>query len=658
MHVGNLIKIVASMHSSPTVALAEYPDNAQDAGATNIWVVIEPDRIIVIDNGRGMLPWMWKEDHDTLEAYYQDQSRGQDLAGFDVREHMVHEESKCTFQWFMECIGLSSKKGVKQEGRSTAGEKGVGAQSYLMFAGHGVWFSRPNPEYVLGYWDSPLLSPSMANDAPTLMLTAPSLEDYEKSPQPEYRIEESPYPLMDPYGTLLPHGTRAEFTGIKKGLYQGSLRPTEIERYFKSKFGQKIRDGEFALVIIDRCTAEARRSSQGERVIRVEPSLYEGYPVFPRQTIPFSPLPGVKTQFDAEFYYPEEGKADGPQLSKRGFVVGPLGVIPELSGSPWKDLVGLVEYPDLGDELTPWNSTKTVPLDCPFRRKWVERLRILGDQIEGEIKRHKSRSKDQRSEEISNIASDALTKALKHMGASIWIFGGDPTVTEDPPVRPSKKRGPILDVQVIVLNEHGAGVEDVQIALTGRYKPIFSRTGRHGFVSFGKHATGSYRVTMTVPDGAEAVGTTIRNFVLTVAEPGKRVGFQLRTGVAKGRGGKGKVRGLRIVGSQWATLEPFDDSHIEEGTLRVNVDAPAMRQAIDSSDERRQLELKVACGAMAVAKYLVERHESATPYFDGYELFTQALDEGMSNLTGKPRANAPIKPKRRPSRPKKASNAS
>src|SRR6478736_5823987 len=100
----NIAYYLAHFHETAAHAAAEYVDNAHDEGASKIWLVLEPERIMIIDNGPGMLPLMHSDDVELVKMYKEEKGTQE-----DVRSFLEKPLSMKTFQWCMENVGLSSK---------------------------------------------------------------------------------------------------------------------------------------------------------------------------------------------------------------------------------------------------------------------------------------------------------------------------------------------------------------------------------------------------------------------------------------------------------------------------------------------------------------------------------------------------------------------
>src|SRR5579872_3009062 len=132
---------MATVYRSALAALSQAVENSRDAHARNIWVVLEPEMISVIDDGHGMLPQIFGEDRDLVEMLEDDAKRGKLMTLAEIRR-LISKESRYTVEWMMRFGALSAK--LPDEG--TQGEKGIGHAAYLTYGSNARISTLPSLE--------------------------------------------------------------------------------------------------------------------------------------------------------------------------------------------------------------------------------------------------------------------------------------------------------------------------------------------------------------------------------------------------------------------------------------------------------------------------------------------------------------------------------
>ena len=148
--VGQASAMIAfSKVDHPMVALFEAIENELDAHATWIIVVLGPNYIWVLGNGRG-LTLMTERDLRRL-AEFRNQPAGQPpTITLDDFMHGTSEVSRHSLQWMMEVAAFSHK--IVDRDENTVGIRAIGKEAYRAAGNTTIWETRPHPELALAYF--------------------------------------------------------------------------------------------------------------------------------------------------------------------------------------------------------------------------------------------------------------------------------------------------------------------------------------------------------------------------------------------------------------------------------------------------------------------------------------------------------------------------
>lgn len=617
------IRLLSNLQASPARSIREYVANARDAQATLVTVVLRPDRVIVIDNGHGMVAGYTEDDQRIAREFEQQRENGTLAPGVELRD-VVSAVSRKSLQWMMERVAESGK--MPGPGENIQGMLAVGALAARSFAGKIEFITRPHPDLAQEYFGQ------MLRRVPTFRCIPPTNDELSRGIQ-KYRIGESPIPLKDAIGVEMSHGTRVEITQINPGS-ENRLRPALLEEEFSNAFSNALRNG-LSIII-----------KSGTREIHVQPVQYTGIPLLNQRYH----LPGGRLWFDVTAFYDTKGGRGRPmQLTRRGEEKRPIAELEGFNKPPFtspklQGRINYVELPSPGDpnpaglptEEQAWLTDKNTPSTATT--VWTAWSRVIWDKvvpdIEAEIAKINERAQETRLQELARVVEESITTALDQLEPfQDVVLGGIERRKKGTRAGTSKRVN--TRVFVTVCDEHGKGIPGVRVELRSpNGQPREIETKWSGRVSFGTNPYGRYTSRIIVPDGMSlAEGETpTKAFELWVNQPGVYISFHLLTGMPAPS--HPSLRSVRVVPTPWGNPdEPYDAaSLVPLGLLRMNTEGTQLRHAIDTGDEALQLQLKVLFTAMAVTQVAFpdETHEQQN--FRTGSLFTHALGIASSTL--------------------------
>lgn len=590
--IARAIPALGRVYPSSIEALAQPVENEADAGAKKIWVVLEPGRVTVVGDGSGMIPYMLDEDHQRMEDFFEASQRGE-LQGYDLESVIPSDSSsRRSLEWMMECIALSAKKPGE---KGTRGMRGIGSLAYLQYATDATVITQPLPELGTGYWGGKV-DPRYSN--PPLKLVAFSAESLSRG-DATYTIDISEVPLTDPWGKPITHGTRVEITGIRQGEEDIS-KPGSVASYFRSRFGDDIKQGRYELTIVDRVSEDARKT--GEKLIRILPTVYKGIPLVDEEV---AVRPGVT--FAISIWFDPNGRNLSPMVRHKGSEKFELTKLQSFHQDPWNTgkLWGYVDFPTYPNEEELWDTSKTMLLPTQQRRQWEQAVARYARQIEAQIEEILQRFKERGFKELASDIASATADAMSEVEAfrEQNIPGLTPPRTRK---TPAPRTAPVT-VEASVLNEHNRGVAGIQVELYLQGKLIMKRsTGLSGHVSLGKHEySRGYRLRIELPNGVILLEPQEYPFDLKEnIREGIRAVFRIVTN-------EPKPDSPKISSKFTMEFTPLDDplrpweQWLHVGLIRYNSAHPELSDAFDQNDEERKAALLAQYTSGAVTEFCI-----------------------------------------------------
>lgn len=579
-----------------TEVLEQYVENGYDAGAKQVIVILEKNRVAIFDDGRGLVPKMSEDDYDLLCLYKEDVD-SQRLSGYIPFEvlfpELANSPSLHSFQWMMECIGLSSKK-ISHESRAR-GIKGLGVLSFQQIANRAVWYSKPAPELAQAYYKDQRVS----QNPPTAMLRSATADELRRQII-RYEINEAD-PLKNPFlGEEVKSGTLVELTELREGV-ERSVRPSQVIRSMQERFGNDIRSGNLKIQVVDRVTDEKESV-----MYDVPPATYPGTLILHRE----SALRGGRGSFGVELYYDPLSRALYPKLARKGSEVCPITQLPDFNKHPWNigRLSGLISYPELPDEEAPWDAQKSLPLAGPVYNQWQKRVWEMAEDIENKLEEIDKRLRLGQLDEFSKILSQEMIEAMREVPAF-----------RDLVIRPRKEKGkkrpqkPEDRVIASVINENNDSVAGARVELRHASTDQLIRpaiTKRSGTVSLGKNSYGRYRLKLVeVPEGAVIDGMDEYIFNLSMNMPGVRETFHVINGEPK-RVQQKPINQIIPFFYDWPNIdEPYIQRLELGGVVEINTEGVELREAISRNDVEARAILCAQYMASAVTEFAAAEDE-------------------------------------------------
>lgn len=593
------LQAMGTIYRYNTEVIEQYVENGYDAGAKEIIVSLERGKIAIFDNGHGLVPRMTQEDYDTLSAYKADieaQKIPWELPLEVLFPELVDSPSLRSFQWMMECYGLSSKR-ISNEPRAR-GAKGIGTLSFQQIANRVIWYSRPSSELASKYWHSSILS----QYPPTHYLRSATVEELRRHVI-SYEID-SADSLKDPLGRDARSGTLVELTELREGI-ERSLRPPQVIRSLQERFGNDIRSDRLKILVVDRVTDEGIKT--GGQILEVPPATYPGTLIFKRE----ASLRSGRGPFDVELYYDPLSNRFFPKLLRKGSEVCSITALLDFNKHPWNigKLSGIVSYPDLPDTEAPWDASKSLPLAGPVYNQWQRRVWEMAEEIQKEIEKINEDLRLNQLEDFASILSRETVEAMSEIPSFADLVIKKKSVTQ----KGRKPRGPETRVIATVLNENDDGVSGTKINLHNASNDELIReavTKRTGVVSLGRYPFGRYRLRLTeLPEGARIEGMDSYLFNLSVNMPGIKEIFRLITGEPK-RPRPRPINQIEPFFRKWANVDEPYTQRLEYGVVEINTEeGTRLRDAIDRGDLEARAILCVQYMSSAVAEFAAAEDE-------------------------------------------------
>lgn len=563
-------------------AIKELVDNSLDASASRVWIILEPTRVIVQDDGHGMVNKMPDQDYQMLQLFKQELEAGNEPD--DIRDLLNNPCAFASFTWAMECVGFSGKKRYLDPTktlRAQQGMRGVGALSFNLIGDRQQWFSRPGPELARLYYGEETVR---NGSIPISRLDPPTRADI-RAHRLQYEMEVLTERFMrDPVdNSILTNGTRVEITELRPEMSR-ILTTENLAEGLKKLYGKFIREGVVKIIIVDLTCEPAR-------VTEVEGTHYDGVLLL-KATLSLKLNSRNKPPFRVEVYYNDRAVNSSPDLIRSGLAVNQITSLPEFRRvEPWSSgkLTGYVEFPTLpaDSENKAWDAAKTSLQNSRERTLWAE---LISQQITPQLAKRiceiQSRARDNALATAFNQAKQAALEAMAEIPALKALNFMQP----EPPTKPSKPTKPSIpdSVRVAVIDENNMGVPDVTVEFYRSSQLIIKRlTSLGGNTSFGKPGVGNYRIQLVLPPNSgyyPPAGKLDHSFRLTKPNEGFRMVFTIITGRKKPEGVKDKAE-FQLGATTLDQEIPYSVESLPYGLLLINTEGVDFKNALDRSDE-------------------------------------------------------------------------
>lgn len=599
-----IIEYLANLPSSLPAVLAEYATNAKDAKAKHIWIVIEPDRILVIDDGHGMIPGYMPGDEEAFELYF-----GAANTSDDIRTLLKSETLK-SLRWMVECVGFSGK--LPTSGEDLSGVLGIGSTCWRKYAREARFITKPSSELASAFYGEN----SLESHDPPIHVLIPATEEQRESFDLSYTIEPYNGQLYDPWGNPLSHGTRVEIERLKAiNLNAGSRKDNAadaISRYLTQQLGQNIREG-LEITIVDKFTKFGGLKVPGGLSHIVSGGGYKGRKLFERDVEISFGNPIQKASFEIRVWYaPTGGVTQHVMLRRRKEDVNELTQAVKNLDPVWNTdgLNGFISFPNLPMSIAPWEPDKKTPVDnSEAYHAWRAALETLTEELKKKIEQAHNRVRDENLAELGKELSRVVIEAMQEVPGLEDIYLGPPK----PPEPPQDPPGPHTEekrVVASVLNQYNRGVSGVKIILISEDGTEDPRvTGESGRISFGRRE-GRFYIKMEVS----------RDML-----PGN---YRPQSGWFTARKDKGHREVFHVITPdtrpipkrypefvvRWLPLGdpsvPYSIDKMEYGAVIINTDGDAYVQA--QNDVKTRDELLIAYMSSAVAEHYVTKLRTVT----------------------------------------------
>ncbi len=620
VHVAGTLAALGTLYSSVSAVFAEYVDNALDAGATNIWIELYPDRIVITDNGTGMLPDILPSDQLILAQFSQGKLKGDD----DVRT-LVDPIALSSLRWMVEFAALSPK-GHKND-RNIRGTKGIGAIAFRFLGGKAVWRTRPNLELSQKFWRSQL------KNRPTFKLEVPTNSQLQSGDTTNV-ISESTQMLTSPDGNQLDSGTSVEITKL---LDDETIKPLALVDFLSGRFGNSIRSG-VKLIVVDRVSEKGKKTNGIN--IEVQAPSYDGILIADMTAYVKS---GNLMPFEVKIWYNPRAKNQIPQILRKGEMVGDVTNIAQLDCEPWNSgfLTGYIAFPDLvTDAEAPWNPTKTFPLPSPITNKWLNSISHVASEITAKIQEMEANRKEAEDRLRAKRIANAIEAAMQDLPGFRSLTLLHP-VAKKPKQKSSgkqTKKKEDLRSMATVVDQFGRGVRGVvvEIRKDGQLSASLV-TGLSGTVTFGVLENARY--TVSLPD--ETRECTPKKHAFTIDKVVKKVRIEFRVQTNLKPPDDKRIRGITLwIRDLGDPMVPYSIKHLQTlGRVEINSKSFDYMAAVDTGDEDKQALLECMYTAMAVTEYAYPDESLEFCFASMSLLFSKAYSNVLAS-----------KPKRKPNR--------
>lgn len=512
---------------TPIEAIRQLVENGLDAKAKNIWVDLHSDKIIVTDDGHGMVDTMADEDKALVNLFfdYLETEPNSRERGRDPRDLLSEDNpSMKSLEWF-KYIAFSPKALKKTQ--EDKGSKGIGTWAWLSFGNSSHYRTKPSSDLLNRRYGSEARDKADT----TFVYIPPTSEDLIDNVSLQPKFFRSKDALMGPGNHKLDQGTRIEVSRLREGVY-GSLKPRSLVSQLQDKFEIDLRNNNVKIFVIDRVTAEGRRSSKGVW-IEVMPPIVQGWKCFDSKVF----MPGGANYY-AKLLYDPDSKDSFPRVFRRNAAVCTIKDIEELDVPPLNSgkLKGEIHVPNYSNDASLWDQHKKYFLPGSARHAWVQSIKkqVLPSLME-KIAEYDSQHRERSDSAFSKQVTEAILAALSEMPD----FQDDPTgrVREGevevvlPPTAQTVTK-PNIYVRVDVKNQYGKGVPGIKIVLLDnalQRTSLERTTAAMGSASFGRLEPGDYALLLDSAKGVKAAGPRLARFTITEEIPGYHSEFRVVT---------------------------------------------------------------------------------------------------------------------------------
>lgn len=558
-----------------------------------ILVVVYEDAFVIYDNGIGMNRHVFPDDEVRLKAY----STSRDSSIADIRKN-ISRESRNSTEWMIKFMALSPK--IKGDKSFARGEKGIGSLSFLSIANECTIITKPIPALAKnGYW------PKGDNGSATI-LERPTREMLYAN---DVRSSNLPFlePFVDPFNKEIPHGTITIIRGLDDGIIS-KLTVKTLKNFISSKFGD---DAQYFTV--GTFVSRDSKGKKGGHWENVDIQRTPGRKVFAEE------LTGPDgATFRVFLAYNPSTQTNSPWVRRQEIEKFKLTSIEELSGYPWNQLGGWVDFPEYMDSGKLWNTQKEGLKHSRQRTLWIETLLSYKKEISDRL----DQTKDALIEFAHTQFGKDLSEATRNAIASIPRFERDRFLKG---VRPGKQnegapsaRKATIEKRIIakVLDEHDQGFAGAVIDLRmPDNSTVTKQTGINGRINFGVNfPPGRYRLMMRLKDGLTPEGPNDLRFDISPDQPGFVAMFKVNAGVPKR-----PRRQTKTIQPYFHMFEdpdkPWKQDLEQHSIIEYNLGHDAMHHAIVTKDNY----LKAALATQYTVEALAEYYEEQGNPLSGYE---------------------------------------
>lgn len=586
-----VLKLVGTSYETENQACAEGIANEIDAGATQIWILLEEGQLSIIGNGHGMIPEMLAADSQRLSAFFADVEGGKVQRDFRLADIIAPDSpSRKSLEWMMGCIALSAKRG--QDGKE--GMLGIGATAYYQYGDSARVITKPHPRLAQAYWGS---STPLGN---VFHLDPPSKADLEAF-DASYHIDFHDGDLLDPWGRPLPHGTRIDVKSndLKPGdsdLY----RIGPLVSYLKHRFGGHL--GRVKLTVVDRANRNAQRARSGEKLHRISAPTYKGIPVLEET----GGASGV--DFRMRVLFDPNASTKSPHVVHGGSSKFLLTDLPAFREGFWASgkLTGTIEFPRFPNEHQLWNAPKTRLTRSAQRRNWEAAIMAYEGQIARNIEVIQERIRAKRFDDLAADLGRAATGAMAQLEAyqdnlisRVGVAGT--------PGRKHKRRHLKLDVSAVVFSEHHTSVRNVEIELIRGAASERKLTGITGKVGFGKMPPGHYVIRISRLPRGVTLGEGPREIEFTIDDQTVRgfgAIFRVVTGEERPEPAP-RIQGIKVEFTPLSDPGTPWESMLDSGRIIVNSMHTSLVDAWDAGDWPTIHALVAEYASAAIAMHVI-----------------------------------------------------
>lgn len=590
--MSSLLLKAASVYRNPLEALLEYLQNAADEPLTRrIWIILdrENNRIFIGDDGTGMGGPMPTEDRELVDLFYQTIADGQP-AGCDLRD-LISDHATHTLEWLIRNIANSIKaqgptladkmnpalarfmkntgrKPRRRQRRSTMGQFGIGAWSFLCFAQEMAIYSQPHHELAQALGIQPGIS----------FMIIPPTKEHLSSYQMNFQLQEITEPLLDLYGQQLQHGTIVTISGITPEAWD-EITIDNLLTYLRSVFGARIETTGLEILV----------GEPSGRLEKVEPAVIRG-----RILVNDVIYSRDGTKCPILITYDPKARDLEPIVTKLGIAICGLSDIrshsQQLFSGFWRSgrVGGRIAFEHANGDDHLFDTSKHGLLDTPERRFWIKQIHGLEQRIEAAIKEIDAEAQNERLDKAAAALSSTIQRALQHQGISL-PHAGDRRRQEHPvrvpstPPEPAPKNA-LHHIVVQVVDRNNQGVEGVKVHV--KHPPhlhLTRPTGVSGQVQFGRLLTGEYRINIETEHPVRDKPT--QRIVIVTDEHGNPIGQRVKFVLEIGEPNRPQsIPKIEVVFNVWDDPgEPWRQSITGLQLIEVNIGPETtLRRELDS----------------------------------------------------------------------------